>query len=71
MQKTEPYIKIIQEFKIISDCFNNLTELSFEISDTDKQKAFRKSIAEMYAKMYTDIIMPIEYEFPELRLDKD
>lgn len=71
MQKAEPYIKIIQEFKIISDSFNNLTELSFEISDIDKQRAFRRSIAQMYAKMYTDIIMPIEYEFPELTLDKN
>lgn len=63
--------KIMQEFKIISDSFNNLTELSFEISDIDKQRAFRRSIAQMYAKMYTDIIMPIEYEFPELTLDKN
>lgn len=63
--------KIMQEFKIISDSFKNLTELSFEISDIDKQRAFRRSIAQMYAKMYTDIIMPIEYEFPELTLDKN
>lgn len=60
--------KIMQEFQTISESFNNLTELSFEISNINEQKAFRKHIGKMYAELYTSVIMPIECEFPELTL---
>lgn len=61
----------MQEFKAISDSFNHLTELSYKIPNIEEQKAFRKALGKMYAQLYTDIIIPIEYKFPELKLGNE
>lgn len=64
-------MNVMEELKAISDSFNHLTELSYEIPDIEEQKAFRKALGKMYAQLYTDIIMQIEYKFPELKLDNE
>lgn len=61
--------KVMHEFNAISKNFNVLTELSFEIDDLEEQKQFRKNLSQMYGKLYIDIIMPIEDDFPELKME--
>ena len=40
------------------------------IADEEERKQFRRAIAEIAGRVYIDLIMPIEKQYPDLNPDK-
>jgi len=46
------------------------TELSLEIPDPEEQKAVRRVIGETIGRLYTDLMIPIIRQYPDLDPEK-
>lgn len=49
---------------------NQATALSFEIADPEEQKAVRRVIGETTGRLYTDLLIPIIRQYPDLDPEK-
>ena len=45
---------------------NEATDLSSKIEDEEEQKTIRRGIGEIGGRVYTDLMMPIIAQYPEL-----
>jgi hypothetical protein len=45
---------------------NDATELTAQISDLDERKAIRRAIAEITATAYSELLVPILRQYPDL-----
>ena len=50
---------------------NDAVELVEQIPDEDERKRFRKGLGEMMGHIYTDLMIPILRQYPDLDPDKD
>jgi hypothetical protein len=62
--------KIIQCALSIGEQLNRLTDLSDNVGDETEQREFRRKLGEIMGILYTDIMMPIIKEHPDLDPDK-
>jgi hypothetical protein len=54
----------------VGGSLSSVTLLVNEIDDKDEQKHLRKSIGEIMSRLYTELMVPIIREYPDLDPDK-
>jgi hypothetical protein len=64
--------------KLIMDCLleldgplNKVTALSNKIENEEERKIIRRGIGEIGGRVYTDLMMPIIRQYPDLEPEKD
>jgi len=62
--------QLIKLFLEIDKPLNAATELTWGISDQKEQKTIRRGIAEITSRIYTDLMLPIIRQYPELDPEK-
>jgi hypothetical protein len=58
--------ELMQALLALDGPLNRATELTGKIADADERKAVRRVIAEVTARVYTDVIRPIVRQYPDL-----
>lgn len=53
-------------FLALDEPLNRATELTKNISDPEEQKVLRRGIGEIASRAYTDLMLPIARQFPDL-----
>ncbi len=58
--------RLLEKLNEINAPFNDAVELVEQISDIHEKKRFRRGLAELMGHAYTDLMMPIHDQYPEL-----
>lgn len=58
--------QLLEKLNGLNAPFNDAVELSEQIADVNERSRFRKRLGELMGYAYTDLIMPIHEQFPEL-----
>lgn len=61
--------KLMEQYHLIGDSFNRATEIISTITDTAEQKRLRQPIGKLMANIWTDLMLPIVKEHPDLDPD--
>ncbi|MDH5181911.1 MAG: nuclear receptor NHR-99 [Gammaproteobacteria bacterium] len=69
MQKHTAY-NIMEQMLLLSEHVDKAGALAEQIDDNDERYAIRKGIAEIAGVVYTEIMIPIIRQYPELDPDK-
>lgn len=62
--------KLMQLLLSLDEPLNEATALSRELADPEEQKAVRRVIGEVTGRIYTDLMVPIIRQYPDLDPDK-
>ena len=62
--------KLMQLFLQSEKQLNEATELISQLESEEEQKSFRRPIGQIIGKTYTDIMIPIFKEYPDLDPNK-
>jgi hypothetical protein len=62
--------KILNEIKDMDSSFGKLSELVHGISDESERKLYAKRLGDILGRIYTDLMVPIIREYPDLDPDK-
>jgi hypothetical protein len=63
--------KLMELLNRMWEPFNQATELIDQIPSQDEQRALRRGLAEGYGRVYTDVMLRIIREYPDLDPDRD
>ena len=63
--------ELIETFVGLDASFSKASELTRNIEDKDEQIKFRQSLGEIIGDIYTELIIPIIRQYPELDPEKD
>ncbi|MCB1832184.1 MAG: hypothetical protein KDH19_01870 [Geminicoccaceae bacterium] len=69
--KKETAIKIINLISKSDAIFNQMSEVSLEIEDEIERVSIREGVGKSVGFLYTDVIIPILREYPDLDPDKE
>lgn len=61
---------LMKDLLALSEPLNSATTLTDQISNKDEQAALRRGIGELMGRIYTDLIIPIIKQYPDLDPDK-
>jgi hypothetical protein len=67
--KKEIAVSLMKNLLMCDSPLNEASALIEQISDEVERKQFRRGIAEVIARIYSDLMIPIERQFPELGPD--
>ena len=62
--------KLVQHLKLLNEPFNAATLVTGEIADVEERRKIRKALANIICKVYTEIMIPISKDFPDLLPDQ-
>lgn len=62
--------QLIELALALDEPLNQATALSLQIEDLEEQKAVRRVIGETTGRLYTDLIVPIIRQYPDLDPEK-
>ncbi len=60
--------KIVDHMKSCDTHINSIFEIIEEIEDEEERKMMRRRCAEVMGSMYSEILRPIELEYPSLEI---
>ena len=63
--------QLMKKLHSLSVPFNDAAELIEQIPDEDEKKRFRRGLGELMGRAYTDLMIPILRQYPDLDPDKD
>jgi len=63
--------KLMELFLSLEKPLNKATDLTSKINDVIEKKAVRKVIGEITGRIYTDFMMPVIKQYPDLDPDKN
>jgi hypothetical protein len=58
--------RLLEKLNELNAPFNDAVELSEQIADVNERSRFRKRLGELMGYAYTDLMMPIHEQYPEL-----
>lgn len=61
---------LMKDLLALSEPLNSATALTDQISNKDEQAALRRGIGELMGRIYTDLMIPIIKQYPELDPDR-
>lgn len=63
--------QILNEFMALSQPLNAATEVATAIDEIDERNAVLRGIGDIMGRVYTDLMIPIIRQYPDLDPDKD
>jgi len=61
---------LMKELMALGVCLNSMTVLTDKISDKEEQVEIRRVIGNIMGMIYTDMMIPIMRQYPDLNPDK-
>ena len=62
---------LMDSLLVLDEPLNRATELTDQINDEEERKRFRKGIGEIGGRVYTDLMVPIIRQYPDLDPEKN
>jgi hypothetical protein len=59
---------LVREFMALSEPFNRLTQLSFQLPE-ERAKELRRVLGECYGRLYGEFVLPVVAQYPDLDPD--
>lgn len=66
----ETAVQLMRVYSQLSEPFNLATEIIGKLPDEEEQKRLRRPLGQMMADVWTELMLPIVKQFPELDPDK-
>jgi hypothetical protein len=63
-------IEIVSRLKALDSPLNTAMAAVEKVGDMEQRRAFRRALARVVADIYTELLVPIGKEFPDLLPDK-
>lgn len=63
--------QLMEKLHSLDGPINDACELVEQIADKDEMRRYRKGLGELMGHIYTDLMMPILRQYPDLDPDKD
>ena len=62
---------LMKDLRALSEPLNSAAALIEQISDKDEQILLRRGIGELMGRIYTDLMIPILKQYPEMDPDEE